>query len=65
MIISTSQHVWPVITYWPGKVHGVVEIAGDPRILILDGLTPFGVECRVSVRSGMVVVIQRVGCVMV
>ena len=44
----------PVITYWPRKVHGVVRITDDSRILILDGLTPFGVsvECRVSLGSG-------------
>ena len=30
----------------------MVGITGDPRILILDGLTPFGIECRVSARSG-------------
>ena len=32
----------------------MVGITGDPRILILDGLTPFGVsaERRVSVHSG-------------
>ena len=37
-----------------GKVHDVVGITGNPRILILDGLTPFGasVECRVSLSSG-------------
>jgi len=37
-----------------GKVHDVVGITGIPRILILDGLTPFGasVECRVSLSSG-------------
>lgn len=31
-----------------GKVHYVVEISGDPRILIFDGLTPFRVSivCR-------------------
>ena len=43
----------------------MVRIAGDPSILILDCLTPFGVKCRASVRAGMVVVIQRVGWVMV
>ena len=32
------------------NVHDMVGITGDPRILILDGLTPCGVsvECRVS-----------------
>ena len=30
-----------------GKVHDVVGISGDPRILILDGLTPFEVSVRV------------------
>ena len=26
-----------------GKVHDVVGITGNPKMLILDGLTPFGV----------------------
>ena len=46
-------------THWPRKVHDVVGITGDLRILIMDGLTPFGdgggvssVECRVSLLSG-------------
>ena len=51
----------PVVTYWPGKVHDVVEIGGDPRALILNGLSPVGVKCHVSVHAGMVVVSQRVG----
>ena len=44
----------PLVTCWPGKVHGVVMITGDPTILILDGLTPFegSVECFVSLGSG-------------
>ena len=42
----------PVVTYWPGKVHCVVGIAGDPMILVLDGWTPFSVERRVSLCSG-------------
>ena len=29
----------------------MVGITGDPRVLILDGLAPFGVGCRVLVRS--------------
>ena len=37
-----------MINYWAGKVRYVVGITGDPRILIVDGLPPFGVECRVS-----------------
>ena len=53
-----------------GKVHDVVGITGIPRILILDGLTPFGasVECRVSLSSGELVCSARfvwVGCFMV
>ena len=43
-IISTKQPVSPVITCWLGKLIDVLGITGDPRILILDGLTPFGVE---------------------
>ena len=48
----------PVVTCWPGEVHDVVGITGDPRMLILDGLTRLSVfECSsvvygVSVRSG-------------
>ena len=33
----------PLVTYWPGKVHDVVKLTEDPGILILGGLTPFGV----------------------
>ena len=48
----------PVVTYWPGKVHDVVEIGGDPRALILNGLSPVGVKCHVSVHAGMVVAVS-------
>ena len=41
--------MWPLITYWPGIVHDVVGITGDPRILILGGLSPF--ECSLPARS--------------
>ena len=41
--MSTQQHGRPVITHWPGKVHDVAGITGDPRILFLGSLTSFGV----------------------
>ena len=54
-IVSTLQHVKPLITYWPGKVHGVVGITEELTILILDGLTPSGsvssVVCRMVSRN--------------
>ena len=44
----------PVITYWPENVHDVDGITGDPRIFILDGLTPFGVSVCFSLRVSSV-----------
>lgn len=40
----------PVISCWRGKVHDVIGISGDPRILISDGLTPCIVELSSVVR---------------
>ena len=68
IVASSWQHGRPVVTYWRGKVHDVVGITGDARIFIvvwtLRMRVLVGFECRVLVRSGLVVVIQRVRWVM-
>ena len=59
-IISTQQQVKPVITYWPGRVHDVVGIVGDPRILILDGSIPSGVSVVCRLVPGNLVLVSSV-----
>ena len=59
-IISTHQHVRPVITYWPGIVYDVVGIVGDPRILSLDGFIRSGVRVVCRLVLGNFVLISSV-----